>query len=238
MPGFRSGIEFSAFAGEGTELVHHMPVLVRISHQVRRGIGPPLPQATGGKVWGCPLGPKDGVEVKQRTEGKGLVVVGAGLRQVAIEASADQIGVRAGAEGGKSDAVGPAVGASAGQQEFADAAAELGPPATATSQEAVLRSRQPPSKRMLSSAGVISPAAWTSSLTNRSRSGPLNRSELPPSRRYRRPGVTNRRARPMSSGSVWAWRMAASLPGENPAASGLPGALGSDRLVQRSRRGS
>lgn len=95
-------------------------------------------------------------------------------------------------------------------------------PATATSQEAVLRSRHPPSKRMPSSVGVISPAAWTSSLTNSARSGPLNRSELPPSRRCRRPGVTNRRTRSISSGSVLAWRMAASLPGKDPTASGLP----------------
>jgi hypothetical protein len=127
VPGFHSGKEFSALAGEGTELVHDMPVLLRIPHYVRRGIGPLLPQATGGKVWGCSLGPKDPIEVKQCAESKGPVVAQLGLRQVAIKVSADQIGVRAGAEGGKSDAVGPAVGASAGQQEFADAAAELGP---------------------------------------------------------------------------------------------------------------
>ena len=61
-------------------------------------------------------------------------------------------------------------------------------PAATTSQEAVLRSRHPPSKRMPSSAGVISRASWTNSLTNSSRSGPLNRrsstqAKVPPSRR-------------------------------------------------------
>lgn len=122
-----SGEEFSARAGEGTELVHDLPVLLRIPHHVRRSIGPLLPQTTGGKVSGCSLGPKDGIEVKQCAESKGLVVDEVGLRQVAIKVSADQIGVRAGAESGKSDAVGPAVGAFAGQQELADATAELGP---------------------------------------------------------------------------------------------------------------
>ncbi|GGU50254.1 hypothetical protein GCM10010274_43690 [Streptomyces lavendofoliae] len=57
-----------------------------------------LPQATRGKVWGCSLGPKDGIKVKQCAESDDLVVDAVGLRQAAIKVSADQIGVRAGAE--------------------------------------------------------------------------------------------------------------------------------------------
>jgi hypothetical protein len=74
VPGFHSGKEFSALAGEGTELVPDLPLLLRVPHRVRRGIGPLLPQATGGKVRGRSLGPKDGIEMKQCAESKGLVV--------------------------------------------------------------------------------------------------------------------------------------------------------------------
>ncbi len=200
VPGFRSGEEFSALAGGGTKLVHDLPVLLRTPHRIRRGNSPLLPQPTGRKVGGCSLGPKDGVEVKQCAEYRGLVPAEVGFRPVAIKMTAEQIGVRAGAEDGMSDAERPLVGASAGQQEFADAAADSVLPATSTSQEAVPRSRQPPSKGMPSSVRVISPAARTSSLTDRSRSGPLNRSEPPPSRIYRRPGLTNHRTRSSARG--------------------------------------
>lgn len=145
--------------------------------------------------------PRTGIEVKQCAESKGPVVDEVGLRQVAIKVSADQIGVRAGAEGGKSDAVSPAVGACAGQQEFADAAAELGPAGY---------SNQPGGSPTLSPTAFEKDAELSGSDLPGSldqlphEQVALHRSELPPSRMYRRPGVTNRRTRSMSSGSVLA----------------------------------
>lgn len=109
-------------------MVHDVLILLRIPLPARRSVSPLPPQATFGKVAGCVLGPEGGIEVKQCAKGKALVVVEVRPQQVVIKVAAQQIGVRTCAERGEGDAVGPSgIGPFAGQQEFADAAAELGP---------------------------------------------------------------------------------------------------------------
>jgi hypothetical protein len=111
---------------------------------------------------------RQGIEMRARTRVRhrgeavrrehALVVVEVMSWQVVIKISAQQIGVRTVAERGKGDAVGRAgIGPLAGEQKVTDPAAELSP--------------------------ASYKAACTNSLVNTSRSGPINRSELPPNRR-------------------------------------------------------
>lgn len=155
---FQRQEHFGALASEGAQLIHDRLKHLRCPAPAGRSIGPLLPQATSGKVSRCALGPECGIEVKQCAESNALVVVEVMSWQVVIKISAQQIGVRTVAERGKGDAVGRAgIGPLAGKQKVTDAAAELSP--------------------------ASYKAACTNSLVNTSRSGPINRSELPPNRR-------------------------------------------------------
>lgn len=207
----RRGEGLSGLGDESAESLYALSAVVRVEGRRDPGFEPPVPRASRGNEPRCGVGAENLIEVQECPEDGWLVVVEVGTRQVVIKVGAEQFGIRCSAERREGDAVRrtrvrPPLASRSRPMRSRNSVLW----ATATSQAAVLRSRQPPSKRMPSSAGVISCAACARSRRNMERSAAFIRWRLPPNRRYRRSGLTNRRTSSCNSGSLRTSRMTAS----------------------------